>query len=175
MAAGNKDVAGVVFKMFSTPELVSRTDAATLDTALREFVFTEMARRDLHAPELNEMFLLLENSMKKNRTSPRATYGSMVRKLMQAGGMAAFANPMMDRKNKMGMASGMGMMYGGMQKEKATEAGHGDRQEGSQTSSADNPGLASYLVARNNMAIWPTAANEKRSALKVASGLLIPR
>ena len=66
MAAGNKDAAGVISKMFSTPELVSRTDVATLDTALREFVFTEMARRDLYAPELNEMFLLPEESNEEN-------------------------------------------------------------------------------------------------------------
>jgi len=62
MAAGNKDAAGIISKMFSTPELVSRQDVATFDAALREFVFTEMARRDLYMPELNEIFLLPEES-----------------------------------------------------------------------------------------------------------------
>ncbi len=45
-------------------------------------------------------------------------YGSMVRKPMYGGGMAMSANPMMDRKDKMGMTGGMGMMYGGMAKKK---------------------------------------------------------
>jgi hypothetical protein len=62
LAAGNKEAAGIISKMFSTPELVSRTEVGTLDAALKEFVFTEMARRDLYAPELNEMFLLPEDS-----------------------------------------------------------------------------------------------------------------
>ena len=66
MAAGNKDAAGIISKMFATPELVSRQDVATFDAALREFVFTEMARRDLYMPELNEMFLLPEESNEEN-------------------------------------------------------------------------------------------------------------
>ena len=58
--------------------------------------------------------------MKMNKKPKGYAYGSMVRKPMQAGGMAMSANPMMDRKDKMGMTGnmGMGMMYGGMAKKK---------------------------------------------------------
>lgn len=58
--------------------------------------------------------------MKKMNKPKGYAYGSMVRKPMQAGGMAMSANPMMDRKDKMGMTGnmGMGMMYGGMAKNK---------------------------------------------------------
>lgn len=58
--------------------------------------------------------------MKKMNKPKGYAYGSMVRKPMQAGGMAMSANPMMDRKNKMGMAGGMGYMaHGGKMKKKA--------------------------------------------------------
>ena len=56
--------------------------------------------------------------MKKMNKPKGYAYGSMVRKPMQAGGMTMSANPMMDRKDKMGMTGGMGMMYGGMAKKK---------------------------------------------------------
>ena len=48
--------------------------------------------------------------MKKKNKLKGYAYGSMVRKPMYGGGMAMSANPMMDRKNKMGM---MGMANGG--------------------------------------------------------------
>jgi len=48
--------------------------------------------------------------MKKMNKPKGYAYGSMVRKPMYGGGMAMSANPMMDRKNKMGM---MGMADGG--------------------------------------------------------------
>ena len=53
--------------------------------------------------------------MKKMSKPKGYAYGSMVRKPMYGGGMAMSANPMMDRKNKMGMAGsmGMGMMAAG--------------------------------------------------------------
>ncbi len=60
LAAGNRDAAEIIHKMFKTPELVTLPDMKTLDAALTEFAFTEMARNDLFAPELNEMFLLPE-------------------------------------------------------------------------------------------------------------------
>ena len=60
LAAGNKDAADIIHKMFKTPELVTLPEMQTLNAALSEFAFTEMARRDLYAPELNEMFLLPE-------------------------------------------------------------------------------------------------------------------
>tara|TARA_R100000152_G_C6588707_1_gene49961 strand:+ start:119 stop:298 length:180 start_codon:yes stop_codon:yes gene_type:complete len=56
--------------------------------------------------------------MKKMNKPKGYAYGSMVRKPMQMGGMMMSANPMMDRKNKMGMAGGMGMAYGGKMKKK---------------------------------------------------------
>lgn len=49
----------------------------------------------------------------KNKNRKGYAYGSMVRKPMYGGGMAMSANPMMDRKDKMGMS---GMMYGGKMK-----------------------------------------------------------
>lgn len=60
LAAGNRDAAEIIYKMFKTPELVTQPDMKTLNAALSEFVFTEMARNDMFAPELNEMFLLPE-------------------------------------------------------------------------------------------------------------------
>jgi len=60
--------------------------------------------------------------MKMNKQRKGYAYGSMVRKPMYGGGMAMSANPMMDRKDKMGMGSGSGMMgmsgmmYGGKMK-----------------------------------------------------------
>ena len=54
--------------------------------------------------------------MKKMNKPKGYAYGSMVRKPMYGGGMAMSANPMMDRKNKMGM---MGMANGGEPKKKA--------------------------------------------------------
>ena len=51
--------------------------------------------------------------MKMNKKPKGYAYGSMVRKPMYGGGMAMSANPMMDRKNKMGMSGGMGMMAAG--------------------------------------------------------------
>lgn len=63
------------------------------------------------------------------RSSPKGyAYGSMVRKPMQAGGMTMSANPMMDRKDKMGMTGGMGMMYGGKTKKKKMAMG-GENKE----------------------------------------------
>ena len=56
----------------------------------------------------------------KNKNRKGYAYGSVVRKPMYGGGMTMSANPMMDRKDKMGMGSGMmgmsGMMYGGKMK-----------------------------------------------------------
>jgi len=49
----------------------------------------------------------------KNKNRKGYAYGSMVRKPMYGGGMAMSANPMMDRKDKMGMGSGMMGMAGG--------------------------------------------------------------
>jgi hypothetical protein len=62
--------------------------------------------------------------MKMNKKPKGYAYGSMVRKPMQAGGMAMSANPMMDRKNKMGMSGnmGMGMANGGEAKKFAALA-----------------------------------------------------
>ena len=60
LAAGNRDAADIIHKMFKTPELVTLPEMKTLDAAMSEFVFTEMARNDMFAPELNEMFLLPE-------------------------------------------------------------------------------------------------------------------
>lgn len=60
LAAGNRDAADIIHKMFKTPELVTQPEMKTLNAAISEFVFTEMARRDMFAPELNEMFLLPE-------------------------------------------------------------------------------------------------------------------
>jgi len=54
--------------------------------------------------------------MKKKNKLKGYAYGSMVRKPMYGGGMAMSANPMMDRKNKMGM---MGMANGGEPKKEA--------------------------------------------------------
>lgn len=51
--------------------------------------------------------------MKMNKKPKGYAYGSMVRKPMYGGGMAMSANPMMDRKNKMGMSGGMAMMAAG--------------------------------------------------------------
>jgi hypothetical protein len=41
--------------------------------------------------------------MKMNKQRKGYAYGSMVRKPMYGGGMTMSANPMMDRKDKMGM------------------------------------------------------------------------
>ena len=60
LAVGNRDAAEIIHKMFKTPELVTQPDMRTIDAALTEFAFTEMARNDLFAPQLNEMFLLPE-------------------------------------------------------------------------------------------------------------------
>ena len=71
--------------------------------------------------------------MKKMSKPKGYAYGSMVRKPMYGGGMAMSANPMMDRKNKMGMSGGMGMgvgmMYGGMAKKKKKMAMGGKNKE----------------------------------------------
>ena len=90
--------------------------------------------------------------MKKMNKPKGHAYGSMVRKPMQAGGMAMSANPMMDRKNKMGMAGGMGMMYGGMAKKKPQKLAMGTDKKGLKPVPADNPGLGKLpKKARNNM------------------------
>lgn len=60
LAAGNEQAAAIITKMFSTPELVSAKEMSSLNAALSEFAFTELARKELFAPELNEMFLLPE-------------------------------------------------------------------------------------------------------------------
>ena len=59
--------------------------------------------------------------MKKMNKPKGYAYGSMVRKPMYGGGMAMSANPMMDRKMKMGMSGnmGMGMANGGEPKKEA--------------------------------------------------------
>lgn len=90
--------------------------------------------------------------MKMNKKPKGYAYGSMVRKPMQAGGMAMSANPMMDRKMKMGMAGGMGMMYGGMAKKKPQKLAMGTDKKGLKAVPADNPGLGKLpKKARNNM------------------------
>mgnify|MGYP005989010235 FL=1 len=90
--------------------------------------------------------------MKKMNKPKGYAYGSMVRKPMQAGGMAMSANPMMDRKNKMGMTGGMGMMYGGMAKKKPQKLAMGTDKQGLKAVPADNPGLGKLpKKARNNM------------------------
>ena len=71
------------------------------------------------------------SSQMQRRSKPKGyAYGSMVRKPMQSGGMAMSANPMMDRKMKMGMSGnmGMGMMYGGKAKKKKMAMG-GENKE----------------------------------------------
>jgi|TARA_Y100000015_G_scaffold1194_1_gene1177 hypothetical protein len=62
--------------------------------------------------------------MKKKSKLKGYAYGSMVRKPMYGGGMAMSANPMMDRKMKMGMSGnmGMGMANGGEAKKFAALA-----------------------------------------------------
>ena len=62
--------------------------------------------------------------MKKMNKPKGYAYGSMVRKPMYGGGMAMSANPMMDRKMKMGMSGnmGMGMANGGEAKKFAALA-----------------------------------------------------
>lgn len=60
LAAGDKSSAKIISKMFETPELVTETEMKLFDAKITEFVFTEMARKDMFAPELNEMFLLPE-------------------------------------------------------------------------------------------------------------------
>jgi hypothetical protein len=69
--------------------------------------------------------------MKMNKKPKGYAYGSMVRKPMQAGGMTMSANPMMDRKDKMGMTGGMGMgmMYGGMAKKKKKKMAMGGKNK----------------------------------------------
>ena len=59
--------------------------------------------------------------MKMNKKNRKGyAYGSMVRSPMQPMDMSMSANPMMDRKDKMGMTGGMGMMYGGKAKKGKT-------------------------------------------------------
>tara|TARA_S200002703_G_scaffold54816_2_gene47364 strand:+ start:2699 stop:7075 length:4377 start_codon:yes stop_codon:yes gene_type:complete len=60
LAAQNKDAAEIISKMYKTPELITKQDFGTFQAYLSEFVFTEMARNEMLAPELNEMFLLPE-------------------------------------------------------------------------------------------------------------------
>ena len=60
LAAGNREAADIIHKMFKTPELVTQPMMETFNAIVSEFVFTEMARNDMFAPELNEMFLLPE-------------------------------------------------------------------------------------------------------------------
>ena len=76
--------------------------------------------------------------MKKMNKPKGYAYGSMVRKPMQAGGMAMSANPMMDRKDKMGM----GMMYGGMAKKKPQKLAMGTKKGGLKDVPATNRGLS---------------------------------
>lgn len=87
--------------------------------------------------------------MKKMNKPKGYAYGSMVRKPMQAGGMAMSANPMMDRKNKMGMAGGMGMANGGPLK----------------AVPGNNPGLGKLpKKARNNMGYMAHGGKMKKKA-----------
>ncbi len=79
--------------------------------------------------------------MKMNKKPKGYAYGSMVRKPMYGGGMAMSANPMMDRKNKMGMSGGMGMMYGGMAKKKPQKLAMGTKKDGLKDVPAANKGL----------------------------------
>jgi hypothetical protein len=60
LAAGNEQAAEIISKMFLVPETVTLPEMKTLNAALSEFAFTELAREELFAPELNEMFLLPE-------------------------------------------------------------------------------------------------------------------
>lgn len=72
--------------------------------------------------------------MKKMNKPKGYAYGSMVRKPMQAGGMAMSANPMMDRKDKMGMS-------GGMAKKKPQKLAMGTKKKGLKDVPATNEGL----------------------------------
>lgn len=92
--------------------------------------------------------------MKKMNKPKGYAYGSMVRKPMQAGGMSMSANPMMDRKDKMGMTGnmGMGMMYGGMAKKKPQKLAMGTEKKGLKEIPADNKGMPNLPKSvRNNM------------------------
>jgi hypothetical protein len=95
--------------------------------------------------------------MKMNKKPKGYAYGSMVRKPMQAGGMAMSANPMMDRKDKMGMTGnmgnmGMGMMYGGMAKKKPQKLAMGTEKKGLKEIPAGNEGLPNLpKPVRNRM------------------------
>ena len=77
--------------------------------------------------------------MKMNKKPKGYAYGSMVRKPMQAGGMAMSANPMMDRKDKMGMTGNMGNM--GMPKKKPQKLAMGTKKGGLKDVPATNKGL----------------------------------
>ena len=63
--------------------------------------------------------------MKMNKKMARKgyAYGSMVRSPMQSGNMSMSANPMMPRDDK------MGMMYGGMMKNKKKMAMGGENKK----------------------------------------------
>lgn len=101
------------------------------------------------------------------RSPPKGyTYGSMVRKPMQAGGMTMSANPMMDRKDKMGMTGnmGMGMMYGGMTK-KPQKLATGTKKKGLKEIPADNKGMPMLPESvRNNMGYKVYGGKMKKKA-----------
>jgi hypothetical protein len=85
--------------------------------------------------------------MKNKQTKKGYAYGSMVRKPMYGGGMAMSPNPMMDRRDKMGMTSysPSGMMYGGKMK-KMAKGGELKKVP------ADNPGMSKLpKKVRNRM------------------------
>ena len=103
--------------------------------------------------------------MKKMNKPKGYAYGSMVRKPMQAGGMAMSANPMMDRKNKMGMAGGMGMMYGGMAKKKPQKLAMGTQKKGLKDVPATNEGLGKLPEnVRNRMGYKAYGGKMKKKA-----------
>ena len=105
--------------------------------------------------------------MKKMNKPKGYAYGSMVRKPMYGGGMAMSANPMMDRKNKMGMSGnmGMGMMYGGMTKRKPQKLAMGTEKKGLKAVPADNPGLGKLPEkVRNNMGYKAYGGKMKKKA-----------
>ena len=102
------------------------------------------------------------------RSSPKGyAYGSMVRKPMQSGGMTMSANPMMDRKDKMGMTGNMGtgMMYGGMAKKKPQKLAMGTEKKGLKEIPADNKGLPNLPKSvRNNMGYKAYGGKMKKKA-----------
>ena len=65
-------------------------------------------------------------------------YGSMVRSPKNVSG-TTMSSPMMDRKDKMGMTSGMGMMYGGKAKPPKKLGRRGQSRSGAPSPESPSP------------------------------------